>query len=49
MNKLSENENVDEVLPKVPGCEFAGEVLAIGDYAVDSIKVGDKVVALLGN
>lgn len=42
-------ESDDGLLPQVPGCEFAGEVLEIGDYVTESgLQVGDKVVALLG-
>lgn len=41
-------ESDDCLLPQVPGCEFSGEILEVGDYVTQNLKVGDKVVALLG-
>lgn len=50
VNKLSSKNNSDEtLLPTIPGCEFSGEVIEVGDFVVENIKKGDKVVALLGN
>lgn len=50
VNKLSSKNNPDEIiLPTIPGCEFSGEVTEVGDFVVENIKKGDKVVALLGN
>lgn len=50
VNKLSRKDNSDEtLLPTIPGCEFSGEVTEVGDFVVENIKIGDKVVALLGN
>lgn len=50
INKLSSKNNSDEtILPTIPGCEFSGEVMEVGDFVVENIKKGDKVVALLGN
>lgn len=45
MSRTAESD--DELLPQVPGCEFSGEVLEVGDYVTEGLKVGDKVVALL--
>lgn len=50
VNKLSSKNNSDDtLLPTIPGCEFSGEVTEVGDFVVENIKIGDKVVALLGN
>lgn len=50
INKLSSEYNSDEsLLPTIPGSEFAGEVIEVGDFVVENIKKGDKVVALLGD
>lgn len=50
VNKLSSKNNSDEtLLPTIPGCEFSGEVTEVGDFVVENIKKGDKVVAILGN
>lgn len=50
INKLSNKNSSDEtLLPTIPGCEFSGEVTEVGDFVVENIKKGDKVVALLGN
>ncbi len=50
VNKLSRKSDSDEsLLPTIPGCEFSGEVIEVGDFVVENIKKGDKVVALLGN
>lgn len=35
------------LLPQIPGAEFSGEIMAIGNYTVENFNVGDKVVALL--
>lgn len=37
----------DELLPTIPGREFAGEVLEVGDYVTQNIRKGDRVAALL--
>lgn len=47
-NMTRNKDSNDDLLPTVPGCEFSGEVLEVGDYVTESLKVGDKVVALLG-
>lgn len=50
VTKLSSKNIADEtLLPAIPGCEFSGEVIDVGDFVVENIKKGDKVVALLGN
>lgn len=50
VSKLTSKYNTDEtLLPTIPGCEFSGEVIEVGDYVVENIQKGDKVVALLGN
>lgn len=50
VNKMSRTPDSDDgLLPQVPGCEFSGEVTEVGDYVTASLKIGDKVVALLGN
>lgn len=37
----------DDLLPTIPGCEFSGVVLEVGDYVTENLRKGDKVVALL--
>lgn len=52
VNKLSSatSSNADEtLLPTIPGCEFSGEVIEVGDFVEENIKKGDKVVALLAH
>lgn len=48
VNKLICDKNDDLLLPTIPGCEFSGEILEVGDYVTENLKIGDKVVALLG-
>lgn len=49
VNKLSSKYNSDDsLLPTIPGSEFSGEVIEVGDFVVENIRKGDKVVALLG-
>lgn len=40
-------QNDENILPQIPGAEFSGEIVGIGNYTVENLKVGDKVVALL--
>lgn len=42
------NEKNEILLPTIPGCEFSGEIIEVGDYVTRDLKVGDKVMALLG-
>lgn len=49
VDRLSGANNAAEtLLPAIPGCEFSGQVVEVGDFVVENIKKGDKVVALLG-
>lgn len=43
-----EEKNDDILLPMIPGSEFSGEVLEIGDNCKQNFKSGDKIAALLG-
>lgn len=48
VNKLRRTaDSDDDLLPTIPGCEFAGEVLEVGDYVTENLRKGDRVVALL--
>lgn len=43
-----EQKNDDVLLPMIPGSEFSGEVLEIGDNCKQNFKPGDKIASLLG-
>lgn len=43
-----EQKNDEILLPMIPGSEFSGEVLEVGDNCKQSFKPGDKIAALLG-
>lgn len=48
VNRMQRSADSDDgQLPTIPGCEFAGEVLEVGDYVSENLHKGDKVVALL--
>lgn len=42
-------QNEEILLPMIPGSEFAGEVLELGDNCRQNFKAGDKVAALLAH
>lgn len=43
-----EQKNDEILLPMIPGSEFSGEVLEVGDNCKQNFKPGDKIAALLG-
>lgn len=43
-----EQKNDEIILPMIPGSEFSGEILEIGDNCKQNFKPGDKVASLLG-
>lgn len=45
--KYMENKSDDILLPIIPGSEFSGEVLEVGDNCKQSFKIGEKITALL--
>lgn len=42
-----ENENDEFMLPMIPGTEFSGEILELGNDGQQNLNVGDKVATLL--
>lgn len=43
-----EQKNDEIILPMIPGSEFSGEILEIGDNCKQDFKPGDKIASLLG-